>query len=187
VNPIDSNDPLLLTGAPATLIGWANQPLASSNAVTVNGLIAGGSHENFIQIPLNINFSGLVPSTLIAAQVINAQGNNVQTTLPAVYSMSTGSITFEFVVPQQARPVQINNMTITEAPGLSHAQVRLYNWSTSSWDAITLSQDTFTTANIKAYTNPDGRVLLQLVNQSASPGVFTLSKPLLSLNSTPGL
>src|SRR6185437_16963538 len=34
-----SNDPLLLDGAPATLIGWADQPLDNMQTATVNGTI----------------------------------------------------------------------------------------------------------------------------------------------------
>jgi len=195
VNPIDGNDPLLVAGAPATLIGWADQSLGTINAVTVNGSMSDGTHENLVQVPLNINFSSLanVPPDLISGQVINAQGNDVQTTAPDVYNMAAGSVTFEFVLPTSqaghlawgAGIAQINSMTISE-PFLSQSanisQIRLYNWSTNSWDTITLDRDTFTIVDPKAYTSSDGRVLLRLANQSSSSEVLTFSKPTLSLN-----
>jgi len=188
VNPIDGSDPLLLTDAPATLVGWADQPLDSINAVTVNGITPGGTHDNFVQLPLNLNFVGTLklPPNLISGQVINAQGSDVQTTQPSVYSMSTGSVTFEFALPDMAH-WQISNMRITEPffkalKDKSHVQVRLYNWSAGTWDTIMLSQYSFTTANIKAYTSLDGRMLLQVANQDSSLGTLFFGKPSLSLN-----
>ncbi len=189
VNPVDGNDPLLVAGTPATLIGWADQSLGVTNAVTVNGFTSGGTRENLVQVPLDINVSGLenVPPDLISAQVINAQGNDVQTTAPDVYSMAAGSMTFEFVLPtSQTGSLQVNSMTFSEPFFMNQSanicQVRLYNWSTSSWDTIILNRDTFTIGDPTAYTSPDGLVLLQLANQSSSSEVLTFGKPSLSLN-----
>ena len=191
VSPIDDSDPLLIAGAPATLIGWADQPVAATNDVIVNGASPGGTHDSLIQMPINVDFSPSLnlPPGLISAQVINAQGDEVQTILPDVYTMSTGSITFEFTLPN-AGVLHTNNMTISEpviarlagSGAISPIQVRLYNWDTSSWDAIALNNNTFTTANTKAYTSPDGHILLQVVDQSASPGTILFGKPALSLN-----
>jgi hypothetical protein len=188
VNPIDGRDPLLVAGAPATLIGWADQPVDATNDITINGISPGGTHDNLVQVPLNVDFSASssLPPGLIYGRVINAQGNEVQTTSPDVYTINMGTITFEFSLPY-ADNLQINNMTISEPvvlqpAGINKAQVRLYNWDTSSWDAITLNNLSFTTANTKAYTSSDGRVLLQVVNQDASQGAIYFGKPSLSLN-----
>jgi hypothetical protein len=188
LNSIDGNDPLLVTGAPATLIGWAGQHVDTTNDVTVNGASPGGTHEDFVQVPLNVDLSSLssLPPGFINGQVINAQGNGVQTTSAGVYTINTGSITFEFTLPG-ADYLQVNNLTISEpivvqTAGNNQAQARLYNWNTNSWDAITLNNFSFTTTNIKAYTSSNGRVLFQVVNQNASQSALYFGKPSLSLN-----
>ena len=188
VNPIDDRDPLLVAGAPATLIGWANQPVYATHDITINGASPGGTHDNLIQAPLNVDLSAstsLSPG-LVYGQVINAQGHEVQTTSPGVYTLNTGSITFEFTVPAENN-LQINTMTISaqvvaQAAGINQAQVRLYNWNTRTWDRVTLNNLSFTTANTKTYTSSDGHVLLQVVNQDASQGALLFGKPSLSLN-----
>ena len=174
LNPIDENDPLLVTGAPATLIGWSNNRVDTTNNVTVNGASPGGTFEDFVQVPLNVDLSpsSSLPPGLINGQVINAQGNEVQTTSPGVYTINTGSITFEFSLPGAVN-LQVNNLTISapivmQNTGINQVPARLYNWNTNSWDAITLNNNSFTTTNIKAYTSSDGRVLLQVFNQNAS-------------------
>ncbi|HYX48129.1 MAG TPA: hypothetical protein VE843_00170, partial [Ktedonobacteraceae bacterium] len=43
LNPIDGNDPLLLTGAQATLIGWSNNRVDTTSDVTVNGASSSGT------------------------------------------------------------------------------------------------------------------------------------------------
>ena len=188
VNPLDDRDPLLVAGAPATLIGWANQPVDATNDITINGTSPGGTHDNLVQTPLNVDFSASssLPPGLIYGQVINAQGHQVQTTSPGVYTLNMGFITFEFAIPY-ANTVQINNMTISapvvvQPAGINQAQVRLYNWNTRTWDVVTLTNLSFTTTNTKAYTSSDGRVLLQVVNQDASLGALLFGKPSLSLN-----
>ena len=57
LNPIDGNDPLLVTGAQATLIGWSDNRVDTTNNVTVNGASPGGTFEDFVQAPLNIDLS----------------------------------------------------------------------------------------------------------------------------------
>jgi hypothetical protein len=186
--PLDGSDPLLVAGTPATLIGWADQPVDATNGVTINGARAGGTHDEFIQVPLNIDFSGTIPAGFIPGQVIDAQGNGEQIISPDVYGMKTGSITFEFTLPGIDN-LQINMMTITEPflgqPALdsNHVQVRLYNWVTGSWNTIALDSFTFTTENVRTYTNLDGHVLLQVVNQNASLGAILFVKPSLGLGS----
>lgn len=190
VNPFDGHDPLLVNGAPATLIGWADQPVYATNAITINGASPGGIHDNLIQAPLNVDFSSSssLPSGLIYGQVINAQGSEVQTTSPGVYTINMGSITFEFALPYsnnlQINTIMINAPDVTQSAGIHNVQGRLYNWDTSSWDAITFNNLTFTTANTKAYTSSDGLVLLRVMNQDASNRALLFGKPSLSLNDT---
>ena len=190
LNPIDGNDPLLLTGAPATLIGWSNNRVDTTNDVTVNGASSSGTFEDLIQAPLNIDLSqsSSLPPGLINGQVINAEGNEVQTTSPGVYTINNGSITFDFSLPDAKNP-PVNNLTINVPKVMQYAAInkvpaRLYNWNTHSWDAITLNQNSFTTTNSKAYTSSDGHMLLQVINQNASQGILYFGRPSLSLNNT---
>ncbi len=189
LNPIDGNDPLLITGAQATLVGWSDNRVDTTNDITVNGASPGGTYEDFVQVPLNVDLSTStsLPPGLINGQVINAQGNEVQTTSPGVYTINMGSITFEFSLPG-AINLQVNKLTISapivmQNTGINQVLARLYNWNTNSWDAITLNNNSFTTTNIKAYTSSDGRVLLQVINQNASQkSALYFGKPSLSLN-----
>ncbi len=187
-------DPLLVPGSPATLIGWAENPSDLAGSVTVNDINPAGLHETLIQAPLNVNLAGSLdfPPNFIEGHLINVEGNNAQTRLPGVYAISTGSVTFEYIVPDIAN-LQISGLTITEPPNINlFAQAgrtvdadslpfRLYNWHSGSWDAISLDQSTFTTNNSSAYIGPAGRILLQLANKDSSLGIFAFGKPLLNL------
>jgi hypothetical protein len=190
VNPLDSRDPLLINGAPATLIAWADQAVTATNDITINGASAAGTHDILLQVPLNVDFSASssLPPDLIYGQAINVQGNEVHITSPDVYTINKGSITFEFPFPY-ANNLQINTMTINvpvlaQSTVIKNVQGHLYNWDRGSWDAITFKDLTFTTANTKAYTSSSGRLLLQIANQSAYQGALLLGKPYLSLNNT---
>jgi hypothetical protein len=189
-----NHDPLLVPGSPATLIGWAENPPDLASNVTVNDINPAGLHETLIQAPLNVDLAGSLdfPPNFIEGHLIDVQGTNVQTRLPAVYAISTGSMTFEYVVPETAN-LQISGLTITEPPDINlfvqaerivdagSLPFRLYNWQTGSWDAISLDQNTFTTNNSSAYIGPAGRILLQLVNKDSSLGIFAFGKPVLNL------
>jgi hypothetical protein len=188
LNPIDGYDPLLVAGAQATLIGWSDNQVDTINHVTVNGASSGGTFEDFVQEPLNVDLSpsSSFPPGIINGQVINAQGNEAQTTSPGVYTIDMGSITFEFTLPSAVN-LQVNNLTISapiikQKAGINQVPARLYNWYTHSWDVITLYNNSFTTSNSKAYTSSDGRVLLQVINQNASEGILYFGRPSLSLN-----
>jgi len=196
VSPLDSNDALLIAGVPATLIGWADQPFGATDAATVNGVSPGGAHDSLVQVPLNIDFpepSHLLPG-LISGQIVNATGSNSQILSPGVYGLLSGSLTFAFTLPD-INTAQIHSMSIA-APSISGsgAQAQLYNWATSSWNTIALTNVSFTTGNTQAYISPDGHVLLQIAtpsgasatsasNQHSSSGAFLFEKPSLSLNS----
>jgi hypothetical protein len=193
--PLSSDaDPLLVSGAPATLIGWADQPLDGMNTVTINGVTPHGFHENFIQMPLNIDLSSPMntPPDFITGQMVGAQSigdGGVSTILPGVYSMSTASISFEFDLPDMLNAAA-SGLTITvpntlnttaSPPGVSYVQAFLYNWQTTNWDPFSLDYGVLITRNTGAYISPDGRVLLQLSNQNALQGQIFLGRPSLSL------
>ncbi len=77
-------DPLLVSGAPATLIGWTDQPLTGQDNTTVNGLQPAGQHMSFIQMPLNLNFAGRlsVPLDFITGNVTDIQNSDAEAMLP---------------------------------------------------------------------------------------------------------
>jgi hypothetical protein len=189
-------DPLLVTGSPATLIGWADRPTDTTSNVTINGTSPAGLQETLVQSPLNINFSGTLslPTNFSTGQLIDVQGNTAQTQDGGVYTMTTGSMTFEFTANIGSNS-QVSGLTISEpanaaltagSPGgtavdASHLQAYLYNWQTSSWDTITLIGFNFSTPNTRAYISPDGQVLLRLANQDTSVGTIFFGKPTLDL------
>ena len=190
------SDPLLVPGSPVTFIGWAQSPLDSTDNVTVNDINPAGLHETLIQAPLNVNLAGSLdlPPNYIAGRLVDIEGNSAQIQFPGVYTISTGSMTFEFNVPDIAN-LQVNGLTLTEPPNINlFAQVGtvlnagalpfyLYNWHTQSWDAISFNQSTYTfaTNNVSAYIGADGRILLQLANKNSSLSTFAFGKPSLNL------
>lgn len=206
---VNKQDPLLLDNAPATLIGWADNPSDATSAITVNGNVPSGAQEALIQAPLNVNYAGTVslPSTLLTGQMINAQEPNngtstggVQETLPGIYTMTTGSVTFEFTIPTDWQ-VHVHNATINEAANMnqiiqqtgaanstvsdiSSAQAYLYNWQTHHWDVTHVSTSSITINQPNAYISPDGRLLVQFVNQDASKGTIAFSNPNLQVQGT---
>jgi hypothetical protein len=176
------------------LIGWAANPLDSTDNVTINDINPAGLHETLIQAPLSVHLAGPLglPPNFVAGRLINVDGNNVQLLFPDVYTISTGSMTFEYIVPNTGN-LQVNGLTITEPPDLNLVSqgittpnadslpFRLYNWHSKTWDAISLNQNTFTTNNVSAYIGPTGRVLVQLDNKDSSLGTFLFGKPLINL------
>ncbi|MBV9229712.1 MAG: hypothetical protein JOZ18_10400 [Chloroflexi bacterium] len=196
-NPALSDyEPLTMPGAPATLIGWADQSL--TNDVTINGWRPIGHQENFVQMPLNIDIASPlnIPPDFITGHVVDVQSYDAELTLPGIYTMTSGSITFELTLPNSDQ-VPVNGFTLTEpdlwahpfgpgsgtAASASHIQAQLYNWYKGTWDTITLKPDTdtFTTMNTTAYLGPSGRLLLQISNQDVSLGKLYFGKPSLSL------
>lgn len=187
-----ATDPLLVPGAPVTLIGWVNTALDSSSAATVDNNATAGFHETLVQAPLAVNLantSNLLPD-YIPSRVVDVAASNVQVQLPGVYSFSTGSMTFEFAVPTGA--AHVSGLTIRGPDVSLSAQnntpmsydalpFRLYNWQTHAWDSISFSQGSFSTSDVKTYVSAGGRVLLQLANQDKTLGTFVFGKPLLSV------
>ncbi|MBV9229501.1 MAG: hypothetical protein JOZ18_09335, partial [Chloroflexi bacterium] len=182
----------LLDGAPATLIGWSDQPLDGTESVTINNSSPHGFHENLVQLPLNVDLAtplNIAPDFL-PGHLVEAQGNQIEMLLPGVYTMAAGSMDFEFDMPDIANS-RINGFTITVpntlkgtvAPtsGVSYLQARLYNWQTNTWEVFTLHNYVVSTNNMNAYVSPDGRVLLQLATNKTSTSAVYLSRPSLSL------
>ena len=201
-SPSATTDPLLIAGVPATLIGWANPQQASNinNDITINGASTSGIDETMIQAPLHVNFSGMLnlPPTLLNGEVVDVEGNNVQSLAPGIYSLSAGNMTFEFVLPD-AGHIQSGNLTMTEPANVTQVanpggapvndgsqSAMLYNWRAHAWDTIAFQVQTFTTGNTGAYIGPGGRVLVQFGNTNTSSSTTVFGKPSLTLEGVVG-
>ncbi len=194
-------DPLLLNGAQATLIGWANRHDSTQN-VTINGSTPTGLQETLIQAPLNLQLSGALnlPPSFIPGQIVDVQGTNVQNQYGGAYTMTTGSITFEFTVPA-GNTLHLNSLTIAEPSNLAqmsgpiqsgsgtmvdanHFHISLYNWQTGTWDAFQMSGFSLSTSKVAAYLGPGGRILAQFSYQNNGSNTIFFSKPWLNLQGT---
>ena len=176
-------DPLLVSGSPATFIGWAENSHDLTTNATVSNTNPAGFHETLIQTPLGINLSGSLnlPPNFITGQLIDVASNNAQVRFPGIYTISTGSMTFEYLIPQSSN-THIKGLTIGEPPNIdilaqagtvsttNTSPFRLYNWHTNSWDTISLNQNTFTTNDVGLYMNAAGRVILQFSNTDSQLG-----------------
>lgn len=195
---VSGTDPLLLNGAQATLIGWANRHDSTQN-VTINGSTPTGLQETLIQAPLNLQLSGALnlPPSFIPGQIVDVQGTNVQNQYGGAYTMTTGSITFEFTVPA-GNTLHLNSLTISEPSNLgqvsgpiqsgsgavvdaNHFHISLYNWQTGKWDAFQMSGFSFSTSRVAAYLGPGGRILAQFANQDSGLGTIFFTNPSLNL------
>jgi hypothetical protein len=191
-NPsLNAYEPLLIPGATATLIGWADRPLTAG--ITVNGWQPISHQENFLQMPISLDLAQSlpIPPDVIPGHMIDVESFDAELRLPGIYAMDNGSITFEMLSPDLSH-LHANKMTITEpdlwahpfGPGTgflpSHLQAQLYNWYTQAWENITLQQDAFTTTYPEAYIGPGGRVLLQISNKDSSLGSLYFAPPSLS-------
>lgn len=191
--PVNS-DPLLLSNAQATLIGWADAPLDGSNAITINNARPNGFHDNLVEMPLDLDFTRVanVPPNIVQGTVIDEQNSDVELSAPDTYALTAGNVTIEFALPQ-VQPSTIGSMTLTEPnaifdlttkthPGIvgDLIQASLFNWQTMTWDKITLSSGAFTTQDTAAYIGPGGRVLLQVADEDPS-GLLLFAKPSVSV------
>jgi hypothetical protein len=183
-NLTQSYDPLLISGTPATLIGWADQQL-SNDTMMINGQQPGGRHESFVRMPLNItlNGAGTIPSDFIEGSPVDAENSSAQLIQPGVYSMTGASLLFTFTVPgtTQARGITIQMPTL---PGTTSGtgdnvvmQLGLYNWQTDRWDLFAPLQNAFTVADTAPYIGSDGRLLLQVTNPGNAPAPLVFGKP----------
>jgi hypothetical protein len=165
--------------AQATLIGWADQPLAGENDVTVNDIHPGGLHETAVVATLNVSFASgslTLPADVIMRRLVDAEALGAHLLSPDSYAFSHGQITFEYSLPSLEH-FRVESMTLSQTvdpsilPGLlpggsnSSSHIALYNWQTNSWEIIHLTQSTaFSTPNAQAYFSADGRMLVQYVN-----------------------
>ncbi len=187
-------DPLLVSGSPATLIGWAENSQGLTNNATINDINPAGFHETLIQAPFGINLSGSLnlPPNFIAGQLIDVASNNAHLRFPGIYTISTGSMTFEYVIPESSN-THVHGLTISEPPDINvlaqagpvsdanSSPFRLYNWHTNSWDIISLNQNTFTTNNVGVYISVTGRVLVQFTNMDSRLSSLDFGKPIINL------
>jgi hypothetical protein len=193
-------DPLLLSDADATFIGWADSQPGISSKVSINGLPPSGIQESLIQAPLDVNYEGTLnkSSSLVAGQLVDvqSQGSNIQSQFSGIYTLTTGSMTIEFTLPYGPR-LQATSLTISENPNLanglatgggpgtvgdlSHVQTYLYNWRTGNWDTVTFKQSSLLISKAQDYTNAQGRVLMQISNQDSSLAPIVVTKPILQI------
>ncbi len=199
-----SRDPLLVPGASATFIAWASPFADATDTIAVKGSRIANAQEAFIQAPLDVSFTDPstqtvnIPSDVIQSQLVAVQGQNAQMQSPGVYTMNTGSMTFELSLPGSVT-LQNSSVTLTEPSDLiqgngipigqginsvvdvNHMQTYLYNWQKSSWDRFTFNQFVLTINNAQPYIDASGRVLAQFTNPNAALGTAVFGKPLLQL------
>ncbi len=192
-----SDSPLDAAGSSATLIGWADQPLAGENTVTVNGIQAGGLHETAVVADLDIAFAAgslTLPPDLLSGRLVDAEALNAGLLSSSSFTLTHGQITFEYSLPA-SQHFRIQTMTLSQpvdpsilpnrqpgGPQRSASHVVLYNWQTNSWDIIHLTQSTsFTTQHAQVYLSPDGRMLVQYVNQASDFSDIAFTMPSLTL------
>ncbi len=188
------SDPLLVPGAPVTLIGWAENSIGPGASATINNINPVGMHETLIQAPLAVNLAGALdlPPGFIAGQLVSVDAKGTLLEYPGMYTITTGSMIFEYDIPG-ASGLRISGLSIAEPPNLElydqngsvldpdALPLSLYNWHNKSWDDFSLTQGVFTTNAVSAYIGPGGRVLVQLDNTDSYLGPFAFGKPLLNL------
>jgi hypothetical protein len=201
--PLDDNqvnrsyDPLLLPGASATLIGWADQPIDGSNTISMNGKHPNGYHENFLQMPiaLTINNALDTPIGSIMGNAIDPQSSQAQFMLPGIYGLSSTNLLFTFTLPgtTQTQPGNISiNIPVQWQPlsgallGDKSIQTSLYNWHTASWNGVPEHHGNVTIPDPTLYTGPNQQILLEITNPANTPGPLIFGKPSLTFSpSTP--
>ncbi len=161
------HDPLLLPGAAATLIGWADTSQSDASKVTINDTTGIGIQETLVQAPLDMTyasgpiriFSDQVNGRLIdvhpsATSANTNASNNFQAPTTDMYSMTTGSMTFAYTLPTLPR-LQSSTLTLTDSGinakfisttgqsyDISHTHAAVYNWQTGKWDSQTFQPGT---------------------------------------------
>ena len=192
-------DPLTIANASATLVGWANPGTDLASNVTINGNHSIGQQEILVQAPLTVSFTGSLTSdpSLQPGQLVDVQGTSAQTVSSGIYTMGTGSMTYEYTVLggsqfhahtfavgqipnlNQMMPQSSNGQAFIDA---NHLQVKLYNWKTSTWDSFTFNQYLLTVKDAQSYVGSGGRVLVQVANTDASSSLpIVFNKPLLQI------
>jgi hypothetical protein len=191
----DGLDPLLIDNQTATLIGWADDDLAGMNAVTINDRHPRGTHESFIQMPVNIDIAtaASIPPNMVKGQVVDIESYDAQVSLPGIYSISNGGVTFELNVPTVPN-IQTSNLTLHvpdmqanqiasygPASSAKSLKVLIYNWLNGSWDTITQQSAAYTIMNRAAYVDSGGRILVYLAPQKNNSNKVFFGKPYLTI------
>jgi len=191
------NNPSFETeGSSATLIGWADQPLAGEDNVTVNDIHPGGLHETAVVATLDISYAAgslTLPADVIPGRLVDTEALGAHLLSSGSYAFAHGQITFEFSLPSLEH-FRIQAMALSQpvdpsilpgeqpegAHGSSH--IALYNWQTNSWQIIHLTQAVpFSTQHAQAYFSPDGRMLVQYVDQASDFSGIAFTMPSLSV------
>ena len=192
-----NNSSLETAGSSVTLIGWADQTLAGENAVTVNGVHPGGLHETAVVAALDISYAAgslTLPADVIPGRLVDAEALGAHLLSSGSYAFSHGQITFEYSLPSLEH-FSIQAMTLSQPvdpsilsgmqPGGPHggsSHIALYNWQTNSWEIIHVTQSApFTTQNAQAYFSPDGRMLVQYVDQASDFSEIAFTMPSLTV------
>ena len=191
-----NNSSFEIAGSSATLIGWADQPLAGEHTVTVNNINPDGLHETAIVAALNMSYATgplTLPVDFIPGRLVDIEALGAHLLSSGSYAFAHGQITFEFSLPtlehfriqtmSLSQPVD-PSITPGEQPGGAHSSshIALYNWQTSSWQIIHLTQSIpFSTQNAQAYFSPDGRMLVQYVDQASDFSEIAFTMPSLTV------
>lgn len=197
-----TRDSLLLTGSPATLIGWTQAPADPASNVTINGQTLNGTRETLIQAPLDINYTGniRIPTSFVTSQISDMQqGQNasIQEAAPGTYTMGVGSMTFEYTLPgiprleksaftfrASSNPARVSTQSASTTTDINHIQTYLYNWQTKQWDNISFNQFVLSVNNANNYIGPGHRVLLNVTNSDANLGTTIFDTPTLEMQAT---
>ncbi len=189
------NNGSLAAGSPATLIGWAGQPLAGENTVTVNDIQSGGIHETAMVVPLTIGYgpgSLTLPVDAITGRLVDTEGLGAHIRSSGAYAFAHGKVTFEFSLPSLkhflAQTITLSqpadaSILPAEQPGVhSSSHIALYNWHTSAWQVIHLSQSsTFSAQDARQYFSSNGRLLVQYVNLASDFSEIAFTMPSLTV------
>ncbi len=190
-----TNASFSVPGSPATLIGWADQPLAGENAVTVNTTHAGGLHETAVVAALAIGYAPgplTIPADVITGQLVDTQALGIHLLTSGAYAFAHGHITFELSLPSLkhflvqsmtlSQPVDTSILPAEQPAAHSPLHIALYNWHTDSWQIIHLTQSTpFSTQDTRQYFSPDGRMLVQYVNLGNDYSEIAFTMPSLTV------
>ncbi|TMC22985.1 MAG: hypothetical protein E6J34_04285 [Chloroflexi bacterium] len=194
---LNGGDPLLLPNATATLIGWADHMADASGNITINGTTTSKIEETLVQAPLDTHLTNplnLSPS-LVQSQLIDVQGqgNNIQTPFNGIYTLSAGTMTFDFTLPNitdlHAQQMMISaptslpqvSMPAASTNDANHLHAYLYNRQTNTWDPYSFNAFKFSTNTPMQYIGSDEHVLLQLTNPNNSQGTTLFGRPSLQL------
>jgi hypothetical protein len=145
-------------------------------------------------MPINVHLAApfRLPDTYFSGRVVSTQGSDVALVAPHLYTVSKGSIEFEFDFPRKLNssvqmlsvsiPHAINGKTFPSAYG--YLQASLYNWKHNAWDRFSLYPDSLNTVNPDNYLGQNGNLLLQITDANTTKpsfGTIYFNRPTLNL------